>query len=206
MADRLAIIGSSGHAKVVLEAARARNPETEFILLDDDPGARERSILGVRVAGGRDLLDRMPGIPVALGIGDNRARALIMAWLGERGHPLATVVHPRAFVAPSVDVGAGAFFGAGAIAIADANIGDGAIINTGASIDHDCNIGQSAHIAPGCRLCGNVAVGDGALLGVGTVVRPGIRIAAGAVIGAGAVVVRDITEPGTYIGNPARRA
>lgn len=32
-----------------------------------------------------------------------------------------------------------------------------------------------------------------------------VRICDGVVIGAGAVVTRDITEPGVYVGNPARR-
>jgi acetyltransferase-like isoleucine patch superfamily enzyme len=32
-----------------------------------------------------------------------------------------------------------------------------------------------------------------------------VRIVSGVVIGAGAVVTRDITEPGTYAGNPARK-
>jgi UDP-perosamine 4-acetyltransferase len=37
------------------------------------------------------------------------------------------------------------------------------------------------------------------------VVIHGVRIAAGCLVGAGAVVTKDLTEPGTYVGTPAKR-
>lgn len=205
MAERLAVLGSGGHAKVVIEAALARAPERQIILLDDSPAALGKHIFGIGVSGTRDDLDSLRDVAVALGIGDNRARFELLRWLGERGKRLETLVHPSAVVAPSVDLGAGAFVGAGAVIIGEARIGAGAIINTCASVDHDCAIAEAAHIAPGVRLCGNVEVGERTLLGVGTAVRPGIKIAADVVAGAGSVIVRDIRGPGTYVGNPARR-
>lgn len=48
------------------------------------------------------------------------------------------------------------------------------------------------------------SVGDRVSIGSNATILP-VRIAAGTVIGAGTVVTRDITEPGTYAGNPARR-
>ncbi|MET4445549.1 acetyltransferase-like isoleucine patch superfamily enzyme [Bradyrhizobium sp. GM2.2] len=47
-------------------------------------------------------------------------------------------------------------------------------------------------------------VGDRVSIGSNATILP-VRIASDVVIGAGAVVTRDITEPGTYTGNPARR-
>lgn len=204
MPDRLIVFGSGGHAKVVVEACLAKAPAREIILLDDakDQG---RVIFNFAVSGGRDRLESLRGTPVALAIGDNKARSELMAWLMSQGHSLESVIHPAATVGRSVTIGEGVFVGAGAIAIADALIGPGAIINTGASVDHDCEIGEAAHIAPGVRLCGNVRIGPRALLGVGCVVKPGISVAADVVVGAGAVVVRDLTEPCTYVGNPAQK-
>lgn len=46
-------------------------------------------------------------------------------------------------------------------------------------------------------------VGDNVSIGSNATILP-VKICSGAVIGAGAVVTSDITEPGTYAGNPAK--
>jgi sugar O-acyltransferase (sialic acid O-acetyltransferase NeuD family) len=204
MADQLIVLGSGGHAKVVIEAALARS-DREIIILDDSPAASDRSIFGIGISGDRTRLASLPNSPVALGIGDNRARGELIDWLRSQGRLLETVIHPSAFVATSVKMGEGVFVSAGATVIAEASIGDGAIVNTGASVDHDCVIGQAAHIAPGVHLCGNVRIGARTLVGVGSSARPGVSVCDDVVLGAGSVVIRDIAEPGTFAGNPARR-
>jgi acetyltransferase-like isoleucine patch superfamily enzyme len=47
-------------------------------------------------------------------------------------------------------------------------------------------------------------VGNGVSIGSNATILP-VTITDGTVIGAGAVVTRDISEPGVYAGNPARR-
>jgi sugar O-acyltransferase (sialic acid O-acetyltransferase NeuD family) len=205
MAERLVVIGSGGHAKVVVEAAIASHPGRGIAILDDDEANRDRSVLGIPVSGSRGELDSLRGMPVIVAVGSNQARGELIDWVRQQGHSLESVIHPRAFVADSVKLGAGVFVSAGAIVIAEAVVGVGAIINTGGTVDHDCDIGEAAHIGPGAHLCGNVRVGARALIGVGASIRPGISICDDAVIGAGSVVVGDIDEAGTYVGNPARR-
>jgi serine acetyltransferase len=43
------------------------------------------------------------------------------------------------------------------------------------------------------------------MIGAGSTVIEGKKIAACCVVGAGATVVHDLTEPGVYVGSPARR-
>ncbi|MGZ5685604.1 MAG: DapH/DapD/GlmU-related protein, partial [Usitatibacter sp.] len=50
-----------------------------------------------------------------------------------------------------------------------------------------------------------IVIGNNVWLGGGVIILPGVTIGRNAVVGAGAVVTRDIREPGTYAGNPARR-
>lgn len=50
----------------------------------------------------------------------------------------------------------------------------------------------------------STSVGDGVSIGSNATILP-VSIAPGSVIGAGSVLTRDIVEPGTYAGNPARR-
>jgi len=204
MPDPIIVFGSGGHAKVIVEAILARTPDRPVILLDDAKDAASRSVFGIGVSGGRDKLKELKDSPVVPAIGDNKARGELLAFLDVQGHSLEAVVHPAAWVAPSVTLGGGAFISAGAIVIAEARLERGAIINTGASVDHDCVIGEAAHVGPGVHLCGNVQIGARTLVGVGSSVRPGIRICDDAIIGAGSVVVENIDMVGTFAGNPAR--
>jgi len=206
MSGDLIIMGSGGHAKVVLEAVLASSPDRRVTVLDDDPIAAERSLLGVKVSGTRDWLsENAPDAPVALGIGENAARLDLLDWLVAQGRAIETVIHPSAIVGATVEIGDGAFLAAGSIAIADATIGRGAILNTGCSVDHDCVIGDGVHIGPGVRLCGNVRVGPRTLIGVGSAIRPGVTIGSDVVVGAGSAVVADIPDGSVVGGCPARR-
>lgn len=50
----------------------------------------------------------------------------------------------------------------------------------------------------------STVIGDNVSIGSNATILP-VRICNGAVIGAGSVVIRDITEPGIYAGNPCRK-
>jgi acetyltransferase-like isoleucine patch superfamily enzyme len=54
------------------------------------------------------------------------------------------------------------------------------------------------------QLWGHTRIGDHVSIGTHATILP-VTICDRAVIGAGAVVTRDITEPGVYAGNPARK-
>jgi acetyltransferase-like isoleucine patch superfamily enzyme len=58
---------------------------------------------------------------------------------------------------------------------------------------------------PGSKLLGKAKIGNGCRIGTNSTILPEIEICDDVVIGAGAVVNRSITEPGTYVGVPAKR-
>jgi sugar O-acyltransferase (sialic acid O-acetyltransferase NeuD family) len=198
----VAVIGAGGHAKVVIGALVAAGRAVAGVW-DDDPAKLGGTLLGVPVLGPTADAVRAGFRPAVLAVGDNRARqqlaaALDLDWV--------TVVHPRAWVHPSVRLGEGSVVFAAAIVQPDTVVGCHAIVNTGATIDHDCEIGDFAHVAPGVNLSGGVRVGNGTLLGVGSCAVPGARIGAWAVVGAGAVVVDEVPDGATVVGAPARPA
>lgn len=51
---------------------------------------------------------------------------------------------------------------------------------------------------------GRTRIGNNVSIGTNATIMP-VSICDGVVVGAGAVVTKDITEPGFYVGNPARR-
>jgi sugar O-acyltransferase (sialic acid O-acetyltransferase NeuD family) len=197
---RIVVVGSGGHAKVVIATARAAGLEVAAIA-DDDPARWGQRVLGVEVTGPAPAVLDDPDQTAVLAIGANRARQRLAAAARCR---FATILHPGAVIDPTVRLGAGTVVFAGAVIQPDTALGAHAIVNTGASIDHDCAIGDFVHIAPGVRLAGDVALGDGVFLGIGAVAIPGVRIGAWTTVGAGAAVIGDLGADLVAAGVPAR--
>lgn len=191
----VSVLGAGGHARVVVSTLRAAG-FTVAGLYDDDPAKWGTSLAGVPVLG---PLDQATGLAV-IGIGHNPTRRSIAARL--RTLTWISVVHPAAWVDPSVRLGAGTVVFAGTVIQPDAVLGDHIIVNTGATVDHDCVLGDFVHVAPGCHLAGHVALGTGAFLGIGSAAVPGVRIGAWATVGAGGVVIADVPDGAVAVGVP----
>lgn len=197
---KLAIIGASGHGKVVADIAKM-NGYKEIIFCDDDESIHHCG--GFSVIGKSDVIRTMD-VDVIIGIGNARVRKKIQKSIPEQ--KLITLIHPDAVVAEDVTMGVGTVVMAGTVINSGAKIGNGCIINTCSSVDHDCEVGDFVHIAVGSHLCGNVSVGNGTWIGAGATVINNVSICPECMIGAGTVVIKDIAEKGTYVGVPARKS
>lgn len=197
---RLLIIGASGHGKVVADIA-IKSGYQGIAFLDDADEATECA--GFPVVGKvSDAASLSDGGDFIVAIGNTRVRRKIQ---DEISGVITTLVHPAAVISRRVEIGRGSVVMAGAVINSDAQIGEGCIINTCASVDHECVVGDFVHVSVGAHLAGNVHVGSGTWVGIGATVSNNVAICPDCMIGAGAVVVRDITEPGTYVGVPAKR-
>jgi sugar O-acyltransferase (sialic acid O-acetyltransferase NeuD family) len=205
---RILIIGAGGHGRVVadalLEARRAGADVEPVGFLDDEASRVGQQYLSLRVVGGLDARARTPHDAVIVAIGDNVARARVMAAMEAAGERIAVSRHPTAIVAADVEMDAGSMISAGARIMTGSRMGRGVIVNTGAIVDHDARLGDYAHVAPGVVLGGDVAVGAGTLVGLGARVLPGVRLGTRVTIGAGSVVLADVPDGATYAGVPAR--
>lgn len=204
MKNKLLIIGASGHGRVISDIALKMNKWQSIAFLDDDENIK--SSMGIEVIGKTaDAFTHINHYDLFVGIGNNSTREKLQERLEAKGASIPTLVHPSAVIGEKVELGYGTVVMAGAVINCCTKIGKGCIINTGATIDHDNLIGDYVHISPGAHLAGTVKVGQRSWLGIGSVVSNNINITNGCKIGAGTVIVKDITEPGTYVGVPARR-
>lgn len=202
--NRLAILGASGHGKVVADCAEACGWQQVVFFDDAWPEVSQNGHWPV-AGTSEDLLAELASFAgVLVAIGSNSIRRDKLTMLEGEGASLITVVHPAAVVSQYAHIGTGSVVFAGAIVNADARLGSGSIINTGASIDHDCVLGECVHVSPGARLAGGVAVGDLSWIGIGAVVKQLVRIGESVIVGAGAAVVKDVGDSLTVIGVPAR--
>lgn len=195
----LAIIGASGHGKVVADIAK-KNGYSEIVFLDDDDDIRlcgNYSVIGNSSQAGWIDAD------ITVGIGNADIRKRMQESFPEE--KLVTLIHPDAVIAEDVTIGIGTVVMAGAVINPGVRIGKGCIINTCSSVDHDCVVGDYVHIAVGSHLCGSVSVGSGTWIGAGATVSNNISICPNCMIGTGAVIVKNIDSTGTYVGVPARK-
>jgi sugar O-acyltransferase (sialic acid O-acetyltransferase NeuD family) len=199
----LALLGASGHGKVIADAALVSGWD-DVVFFDDRWPALNINGRWPVVGDTRMLLERAYRFDAAVvSIGNCRIRLDKQLELQAAGVSIATVIHPHACVSPFAHIGAGTVVMAGAVVNVDARVGDAGIVNTGATVDHDCVLAQGVHISPGAHLSGDVKVGVRTWVGVGAAVRQGITIGDDVMVGAGAVVVKPVESRATVVGNPA---
>jgi sugar O-acyltransferase (sialic acid O-acetyltransferase NeuD family) len=207
---RLAILGASGHGKVVAEIAEL-NGFTDVVFFDDawtGKDGEEKWSLGFpwRVVGNTESLisSHEEFDACIMGIGHNVTRLKKQSLLKESGVHFIPLIHPSATVSSYAEVGEGTVVMANVVVNPFAKIGSGCILNSGATIDHDCILGEGVHVSPGANLGGGVEIGCRSWIGVGSCVRQYLKIGSGVIVGGGAVVVKDVPDHQTVVGVPAR--
>jgi len=203
-APSLLVVGGGGHGRVVSEAALLSGHFSEVVVVD--PRAYENwSFSACRCV--KDEIDisthagQWQFIPA---VGDAIVRRRLFDAYIAKGFLPASVFHPAASISPSARIGKGCAVLSGSLVGVQAVLGDGVIVNNGAIVEHDCRVGDFAHLAPGAALAGGGSLGIDSFLGANSSVRHGVSVAAGVTVGNGSAVARDIVEPGTYAGNPAK--
>lgn len=204
MKNKLIIIGASGHGKVIADIAIKMNKWQSIAFLDDDETIK--ICIGLKVIGKTaDAFTYKDEADFFVAIGNNATREKVQEKLIKEGLNLVNLIHPSAVIGTDVEIGNGTSVMAGVVINSSSRIGKGCIINTSSSLDHDNAIEDYVHISPGVRCAGSVSIGKGSWLGIGSVAINNVNICSGCKLGAGAVVVKDITEPGTYVGVPVRK-
>lgn len=202
------IIGTGGHAKVLVEILRLSNIKI-LGATDIDPRKIDQSTYGIKVIGNDDVVIAHSAANVSLvnGVGS----VCVMSRRGEiferfkaQGYEFASVIHPSAVISPGAVLSEGVQIMAGAVVQSGSKIGVNTIVNTNAVIEHDCEIEKHVHVASGSILCGGVKIGDYTHIGAGATVIQQVCIGASSLIAAGAVVIKDIGNNTTVAGVPAR--
>lgn len=200
MSESVILIGGSGHAKVIIDCIRCAGDRVEGIL--DDGLTPGTLVLDVPVLGPVEDYARYDSHKFFIAIGNNAVRSRIARQLKVRWY---TAIHPSAVISRYASIGPGTVVMANAVVNSCARVGAHCIINTCAIVEHDNVLEDFVHVSPAAALGGTVRVGEATHVGIGASVKNNTNICGGCAIGAGSAVVRDITEPGTYVGVPARR-
>lgn len=133
------------------------------------------------------------------------AKAQLLEELSPLDLDFADLVHARAYVSPLARLGGGNFVGPMAVVGPMTTVGRFNFLNRGSSIGHDVVLKDFNHVGPGAVVSGRCHVGSRNFFGAGSVLRDGLTVGDGVTLGAGATALKDLIDPGTYVGTPARR-
>lgn len=202
---KICIIGAGGFGREVLccimdiYAGSGKNIADLACFMVDDEHFKTSEILGVEVIPRSKFDYKLYDITVA--IGDPTARKKVVESLPADAS-YATILHPSVVCSPFVEIGEGTIITAGCIITCDIKLGKHTHLNLDTTIGHDCQLGDYFTTAPGAKISGNCNFGECVYFGTNACVRQAVTICDNVTIGMGGVVVKNITEPGVYVGNP----
>lgn len=201
---KLAILGASGHGKVVADTALQAGWH-EVVFFDDAWPERSHNGCWSVIGDTQALLQRLDEFQgVIVGIGNNRIRLTKTRELAAQNARLVSVVHPSAVISSHAVLGRGSVVFAGAVIQVDSQLGEACIVNTRACVDHGCRLADGVHICPGVSLAGLVEIGEASWVGIGSSVKQLVRLGSNVIVGAGAAVVCNVPDGQTVIGVPAK--
>ncbi len=205
--EKICIFGTGGFGREVLCClidilnVKKKNIKDYALFMVDDEFYINEQIMGIN------------SIPVSefnplthyafIAIGDSTARMKIASKLPHETR-YATLIHPSAVLSNWVYLNEGTVITAGTILTCNINIGKHAHLNLHTTIGHDCNIGNFFTTAPAVNISGKCNFGNNVYIGTNASIKNGITICDNVIIGMGSVVVKNISTPGTYIGNPTK--
>jgi sugar O-acyltransferase (sialic acid O-acetyltransferase NeuD family) len=208
--DNIVLVGSSGHAKVIIDIVEQEGKYKIVGLIDAFRSVGE-TILGYNVIGlEADIPEliveyRLKGIIIA--IGDNSVRAHVAGKVVDICPELrfVTTRHPSANIGKGATIGVGTVVMAGAVVNPCCQVGRLCIVNTKASLDHDSVMEDFSSLAPGVTTGGNCRIGSYSAVSIGAVLRHGISIGEHCVIGGGSLVMNNVDPFSVAYGSPAKK-
>jgi sugar O-acyltransferase (sialic acid O-acetyltransferase NeuD family) len=207
----IVIVGYGGLAKEIaqyIQDANAVSDAWRFLGFC----AEHSSDVGLRIGANQivmsddDLLTIDKPLSVVIGSGfPSVIHSIFMKLEVNSNLSFPNIIHTRAYTGSEIDPGSGNIICPGVVLSVDVEAGSHNLFNWNCTIGHDSIIGSFNVFNPSCNVSGSTKIGSRVLVGTGAQVLQGLSICDDVVIGAGAVVTKDITEPGVYVGMPARR-
>lgn len=205
--DRILIVGAGGFGREVLQWARDAWPgQADRIagFLSVDEHALDGFDCGLGIVEVPEHYRPRRGDRLLMAIGVPYVRRRVAESLLAKGAEFLTLVHPRAVVAASARVGAGAVLCPCAVVSDSCRVGRFVIVNYHASLGHDAVAGDFAVLSPYATLGGQARVGDDVFLGLHASVGPRTTVGARSKVSANSVALHDVPADTLVAGVPGR--
>lgn len=203
MKKNICIIGAGGFAKEVLCLITDLGRSNDVCcFMETDEFYKKRTVLDIRVEPISNFNSEKYKAIVA--VGDPHGREKIIKQL-PKSTKFETLIHPNITISKWNKIGEGSIICAGCILTCNIELGQHTHVNLDCTIGHDCKIGDYFTAAPSVNISGKCKIGKKVYIGTNSAIRDKISICDEVTIGMGSIVVKDINEPGIYIGNPTKK-
>ncbi len=209
----IVIIGAGGMGKEVawlIENINIQAPIWNLLGYIEDEKYNDnwgKIINGYPVLGGNKWIQEYDKeLYIICAIGKSNLRRSVYENLSKyKNAKLATLIDPSVRIDKTINIGEGSIICRNCTITVNTTIGNGVLMNTGASVGHDSHVGNYCTFLTNAIAAGHTTFGECCDIGSGAFILQGKTIASNTTIAPLSSVLKDITEPGTYAGNPARR-
>jgi len=204
MSGSILLIGAKGVAKRVLDAIEEQGLYSKIAILDGY--VDYDSVYSYPIIGKSDELEehKKDFSHALVCIADTSTRSHYLQRVLDAGFEVPNIIHPRAYVSKSVEMGIGVIINAMAAVQAGTLLGNGCLVETGVVVEHDNKLGECVTIAPGASTMGFVKIGDKTFVGGAACIINSICIGENSLVAAGSVVTEDVPEGVLVAGCPAK--
>lgn len=141
---------------------------------------------------------------VMIAVGDPKVRKQIIDKLSDRVK-FFSYIHPTAIIGRDVEIGPGSYVGPLCVLTTNIKIGSHALLLRSNHVGHDTVVGDYLSLMGGAIISGNCTIGDRFFMGNNASVKEKISICNDVVLGMNGCIIRDIKNPGTYVGVPCKQ-
>lgn len=203
---KLIIIGSGGHSRPVIDAAKLQKKWSDIKIIDIN-FKRVEKILGFKTIGNLSQIKHFDKkeTDFFIAIGDNKLREKVFKNYFKKKNFFQNIIHPKSNVSEFAKLGNGNYIGPFVNIGPKVFVGNQNIINSYANIEHEVLVKNFSQIAPNSVVCGRSIISNNVFLGANSTIIDNIKIPRGVTIGAGSLVINQNLKPNSkYIGVPVR--
>ena len=196
-AERVLIVGGGRGAVQVLDVIYSTPRQRPVGIVDDNPSAAGKLVMGVKVLGTASLAPKLlrDGLFDAAVIAfsnDLQARARLFLELTGQGVPFTNVIDPSVKIHSNVAMGKGNVVIANCRFGACAIVGDNNFLSAFVNVEHHNVLGSHCTFGPGVMTSSRVIIGDRCRFGTGVFIEPGVKIGPESIIASGSIITSEV--------------
>ena len=213
MNKKIIILGGLGNGSVIANAIVDANnrgfDEWEFVGYLNDRQEKDSLIEGFPVMGKTGDVSEFVKkgfylINTIYRIDGQKERIELFKSLKIPDSSLAIFIHPMAYAAPNVKLGAGTIIMPNVSVSSGTIFGKCCLVMVGATIGHNNKIGNYCHFAAQCCTGAYLKISEGVHIGLNATIRENLEIGKNSALGMGSVLLENIGDNEIWAVNPAK--